>query len=78
MPRISVYLPRELENQLFHKAKERRVPFSRLIQEALNECFHTGRKRKAKEAVVKLLAKVSFKPWEEIHQERTVADDGRS
>jgi len=35
MPRISVYLPEELENQLSYQAKKRRVPASRVVQEAL-------------------------------------------
>lgn len=78
MPRISVYLPEELENQLFYQAKERKVPASRVVQEALNECFRSGRKKKAKEAVIKLLARTSFEPWGKIHQERTAADVGRS
>ncbi len=60
------------------KAKEERIPFSRVIQKAISRFLEKDKTEKAKSDILFILSK---KPlgvsWEELHEERTGADVDR-
>ena len=79
MPRESIYLPEELAKGVELKAKEERIPFSRVIQKALSRFLEKDKTEKAKSDILFILSKKPLKKsWKELHKERTGADAGRN
>ena len=78
MPRESIYLPEELAKGVELKAKEERIPFSRVVQKAIARFLEKDKTEKAKTDILFILSKKPLgMPWKELHKERTESDVDR-
>ena len=78
MPRESIYLSEELAKGVELKAKEERIPFSRVVQKAISKFLEKDKTKKAKTDILFMLSKKPLREsWKELHKERTRADAGR-
>ena len=78
MPRESIYLSEELAKGVELKAKEERIPFSRVVQKAISKFLEKDKTKKAKTDILFMLSEKPLREsWKELHKERTGADAGR-
>lgn len=81
MPAVSFYLPREILSAVRSLAKREKIPVSRIIRDSVEMYLKSAQQREARERVMDTLT--SGRPlggsagWEELHQERTEADNDR-
>jgi predicted transcriptional regulator len=82
MPAVSSYLSKDVFENVKAKAKAVDASVSRIIREAVENYLRIDEQKEARERVLKILSEK--KPlngnssWEDIHQERTLADVDRS
>lgn len=81
MPAVSFYVSEDVLASVKAKAKEVNASVSRIVREAVENYIQKDEQKEAKERVLKILSEK--KPlgdrhsWEEIHQERSLADVDR-
>lgn len=80
MPAVSFYLKERVLERVRAKAAAEKIPVSQIISEAVERYLSTDEKKAAKERVLRFLAEKPFggyKGWDDLHKERTEADDSR-
>jgi hypothetical protein len=78
MPNISIYLSNETLEVVRAKSKAEKIPLSTIIREAVEQYLNTSESKKARKYVFKtLIGKRPLGEWEELHEERTLADAHR-
>jgi hypothetical protein len=81
MPAVSFYLKQDVLDSVRAKAQVYNIPVSRIIRQAVEEFLKADETKIAKERILDILTQDKplggMNVWDEIHMERTKADDNR-
>ena len=80
MPGLSLYLSNKTLASVKKKAALAKQPIAQIVKTAVEQYLHEEEKKEAKERIMQFLTKRPLggtKEWQQIHKERTEADDNR-